>query len=360
MRKYRNRILSGFALAIVIYVGLLLFIDSEGKLTADVLSSLRQFPAVLVLPLILVQVAAGLFRFWEWNYFMGVIGARDKMSLLDSAVIFVTGFVMVVSPGKAAELLKSIMVKSKTGIPAAKVAPVVIAERVIDGLAVIAIMVFGILLVGDQIDIGPYRALIFTSAAILAFALITVQIAPLAYFFLNLAAKLPLIKRAHGPLVEFYESSREVFHLRHILATSGMGVGVYLSSAIGFMLILIGFGLTPTWTLFLQAMFISGVAAAVGALSFVPNGAGVTEFTDATMLMAIVAPANPEMTPAIAATSAIMQGFFHKWFRVLVGLSVAFIFRNRIFSAALEADIAEVEAARHAKRITSTSEMSAV
>ena len=109
----------------------------------------------------------------------------------------------------------------------------VIAERVIDGLAVIAIMVFGILLVGDQIDIGPYRALIFTSAAILAFALITVQIAPLAYFFLNIAAKLPLIKRAHAPLVEFYESSREVFHVRHILATSVMGVGVYLSSAIG-------------------------------------------------------------------------------------------------------------------------------
>ena len=79
-----------------------LFIDSEGKLTDDVLASLRQFPAVLVLPLILVQVAAGLFRFWEWNYYMGVIGARDKMSLLDSAVIFVTGFVMVVSPGKAA------------------------------------------------------------------------------------------------------------------------------------------------------------------------------------------------------------------------------------------------------------------
>lgn len=347
MRKYRNRIITGFAITLVIYVGLLLFLDTEGKLTGDILSNLSAFPWWAFALAALTQVAAGVFRFIEWHYFMGVIGARDKMSLLDSALIFTGGLVLVVSPGKAAELLKAVVLKSKTGVPVAKGAPVIIAERVIDGLAVIAIMVVGVFLVGDEIDIGPYRALIFTSAAILAVGLIGVQVKPLAYFVLNnIVAKLPIIHRVHPALVEFYESSREIFKLKHVLITSLIGVGVYLSSTLGFLFILAGFGLEITGLLFLQVMFMVGVVSAIGALSFVPNGAGVTEVTDAALLMSIVAPLNPEMTAGAAAAAAVLQGFFHKWLRVLVGLAVVVIFRNRLLPESLEADIAEAEHAR--------------
>jgi uncharacterized membrane protein YbhN (UPF0104 family) len=116
------------------------------------------------------------------------------------------------------------------------------------------------------------------------------------------------------------------------------------------MIVLSGFGLEISWSLLLQATFITGVAAAIGALSFVPNGAGVTELTNVGMLLAIVAPLNPVLTAPAAAAAALIQGFFHKWFRVLVGLVVASVYRRRLFSPAVTEAITEFETESFQKR----------
>ena len=343
MQKYRNRMIAGLGIALAIYIVLLLFMDSSGAFGSDVGSVITQFPLWLIPLICLTQVSAGFFRWLEWHYYLGVIDAQDKLSIKDSVIIFVASFTMVVSPGKVAEVLKSVLLKMQTGVPVARSVPIVIAERVVDGLAVIVTLVITLVVAGDQLELGEYgelsRGIIFSSAAILAFGLIVVQIRPLAYFFLNLTARLPLVQRLHMPLVEFYEASYQIFKIRHVIPTTIMGMGVYISSTLGFLLILWGFGLEMSWNLFLQAAFLVGVASAIGALSFIPNGAGVTEISNAAMLRAIVMPVHPIMTPAVAGAAALMQGFFHKWFRVVVGMLVAFIYRRRLFTPELEAEI---------------------
>jgi uncharacterized membrane protein YbhN (UPF0104 family) len=345
MQKYRNRILLGLAIGFVIYVGLLLLADAEG-LTEDLLAHLIDYPWVLIVPVIVQKLISWFFRFLEWHYFLGVVGARSKISLFDSAALFVAGFSMAVSPGKAAEMLKTVVLKAKTGVPVATSAPVVIAERVVDGLAVIILSFLALLLAGDGIELGPYRTLIYLSAGLLVFGLIAVQLRPLAYLFLNMVARLPLVKRLHGWLVSFYESSHEIFKLKHILPTTGFGMIASLGDAIGFVVILAGFGIEVNWLLFLQAMVIVGLASAIGALSGVPNGAGITEISVSAMLTIIVAPFNPVITPAVAAAAAVIEGFFHKWFRVLVGLAVGFVFRQRLFSTDTQMVLAELERQR--------------
>lgn len=351
MRKYRNRILIGFGLALAIYVGLLLVADSRDKLlTEGVVPQLRHYPWLLVIPVTFLTALSWLFRFGEWHYYLGIIGVRPKLPLRDSMVIFISGFTLAVSPGKLAEVLKAVAVYVRTGFPIARSAPVVIAERVVDGIAVIAITLLAVVAAGDSLDLGHNRLLIFFSAALLATGLIVVQIRPLAYFFLNLAARIPLLRRIHHPLIDFYETSREIFRMRHILPTSLLGVIAYSSDALAFAIVISGFGIPLDGELILQATFISGVAAAIGALSGVPNGAGVTEVSNTGMLLAIVGAGNPEFTLAMAATAALLQGFFHKWLRVVVGLIVAFIFRRLLFPEAMEAAIAEMEAERSQRR----------
>lgn len=353
MRKYRNQILLGAVLALAIYIVLLLLLDNQGQLTTGVADALVGYPFWILIPVMLLQVVAGFFRFLEWHYYLGVIDARDKISLLDSAVIFVAAFTMVVSPGKAAEVLKSVFLKMKTGVPIARSAPIVVAERVVDGIAVILILTLVLLFAADELELGIYlgisQAIVFSSAAFLGFCLVAVQIRPLAYFVLGIIQRLPLIRRAHGWFVDLYESSREIFQIQHVAITTLMGVGVYFASTAGFVLILWGFGLEITWTLVLQTTFMVGVSSAIGALSFVPNGAGITEISNAAMLMVIVAPQNPTVTVSVAAAAALLQGFFHKWFRVLVGLAVAVIFRDRLFTAEFELYISEAE---QEKRVT--------
>lgn len=338
MAKYRNRILIGFGIGFVIYVGLLLLVNTD-----DLIRNLQIYPWALLVPVILLKFVSWIFRFLEWHYFLGVIDAQDKITLFDSIVLFISGFTMAVSPGKVAEVLKAVILKNKTGVPIAKSAPVVIAERVVDGLAVIILAFMALFLAADAMQLGDYRVLIYVSAGLLVFGLIAIRIRPLAYFVLDVIHKLPLVHRVYEPLVAFYESSYEIFRPRHMVPTTFFGMVAALGDAIGFVIILSGFGIEITWLLFLQAMVIVSLSSAIGALSGVPNGAGVTEISVSAMLMIIVGPQNPLMTPTIAATAALIEGFFHKWFRVFVGLAVAVIFRKRLFSADLEATLIEME-----------------
>ena len=348
MQKYRKRIGVALGVALAIYIILLVYMDNSGRFGAGVGSALGEFPIWLLPILGLTQVSAGFFRYLEWRYYLGVIDVREQLSELDSIIIFVSSFTMVVSPGKVAEVLKSVFLKLKTGAPIAVSAPIVVAERVVDGLAVVVTLTITLLVAGDSLQLGAYRdisaGIIFTSAAILIGGLIVVQIKPLAYFVLSFIRKVPVVWRYEKALTDFYESSREIFRLRHVIPTSLMGIGVYLSSTTGFVLILWGFGVNVTADLWVEAAFIVGVASAIGALSFVPNGAGVTEVSNAAMLSVIVAPANPELTAATIGAAALLQGFYHKWFRVIVGMIVAIIFRRRLFTPALEAELAAMDA----------------
>jgi hypothetical protein len=365
MRKYRNQILFGILIALAIYIGLLIFADNQGQLDGEgILEQLQAFPLWLIPALFLCQIVLISFRVAEFSYFLGVIDARHRISFVDSVLIFITNLMMVVSPGKAAELLKAVMLKIHTteivdgkkvrdGLPIARSAPIVIAERVVDGIAVLVLMTITLILAGDKLNLGTYngvdydalsRWILYSSSALIVAALIVIQIRPLAYFFLNLLKPIPLLKRLYQPLVEFYESSREIFALKHVFLMSILGVGVYLSSILGFILVLYGFGLDINWQLILQATFIVGVTSAIGAFSFIPNGAGVTEISNAGLLLAMVAPIQPMMTLPMAAAAAFLQGLFHKWFRVLLGLVVAFLFRERLFNKDFELALRDEEA----------------
>lgn len=372
MRKYRNQILLGILVTLAIYIGLLLFADNQGQLEVDgIFEQIQSFPIFLIPVLILAQTLVIFFRFIEWHYYLGVIDARHRISLADSLIIYVATFVMVVSPGKAGELLKSVMLKIRTtkskngivideGVPISRSAPIVIAERIVDGIAVIILMAITLFIAGDRLNLGTYqgidygtlsRTLIYSSSAIILAGLTVVQIQPLAYFCLNLLQYIPIIKRLQQPLTDFYESSREIFALKHVIPMSIVGLGVYISSTAGFITVLYGFGLDITWQLVLQGLFIVGVASAIGALSFVPNGAGVTEISNTGMLLALVAPIQPIITFPVAAAIAFIQGFFHKWFRVLVGLAIAFLFRNRLFGDDLEDELKRTENSKTASSI---------
>jgi uncharacterized protein (TIRG00374 family) len=353
MNRYRKQVFAGLLIAGALYIAVLLLADTQGDLqSGEIVDAIQRFPLELVIPILLCQIMVIVFRFLSWHYYLGVIGAREKISLHHSAVIQVSMFTMVVSPGKAAELLKSFLLRVKTGVPIAQSAPIVLAERIMDGLAVIILMVFALMMFGDTIPSGAQsgidygnlsRLLVYSSATVILVGLVVVQIKPLSYFFLNLLRKIPFVRRAYTPLVAFYESSREIFHVRHVIPMVVVGVGVYLFSVLGFLVLLYGFGLTIDERSMLQAMFIVGFVSAVGALSFVPNGAGITEVSNTGMMIALMTPTQPLLTPVIAAAAALMQGFFHKWFRVLVGMLVAFVYRDVLFTAQLDQVVQEYE-----------------
>ncbi len=337
MQKYRNRLIVGFAVAIVIYAAYLFI--AEARSSDSAFAYLPAFPVRFILPLILIQLLMAFLRWVEWHYYLGVIGARDKISIFDSMVLQVASFTMAASPGKAGELLKSVVLKTKTGTEISRSAPIVLAERVVDGIAVILMLALAVLIGGDATNLeGWQRNSILLSAALLGSGLIVVQIQPLAYFFLNLLPHIPLVCRMHTALVDFYESSREIFHLRHVIPMVTVGFGVYGCAALTLLLIMVGFGEAPTLTLFLQSIIIAGVSAAVGALSGSPNGAGVTEGSTQWILMQSLG-----YSAGLALAVGLLHGFFNKWFRVFLGMIVGVVFRKRLFLPSLQSELSAAE-----------------
>src|SRR5438105_10912985 len=84
-------------------------------------------------------------RFLKWHYYVHRIGARPTLG--DSALIFIAGFALSVTPGKTGEFLKAYLLSRRCGAPAWKAAPITLAERATDGFAVVVLTGLGLTIV---------------------------------------------------------------------------------------------------------------------------------------------------------------------------------------------------------------------
>ncbi len=72
-------------------------------------------------------------RFARWQLYLGRVGVAAPLKA--SLLVFVGGFAMSVTPGKLGELVKAVLLHEAAGADPARVAPVVVAERATDLLA---------------------------------------------------------------------------------------------------------------------------------------------------------------------------------------------------------------------------------
>src|SRR5688572_9598313 len=68
-----------------------------------------------------------LLRFLKWEYYLARLGIRG-VDKLDSLLVFLSGFVLTVTPGKVGEVFKSAVLAQTHSVPAARTAPIIVAE----------------------------------------------------------------------------------------------------------------------------------------------------------------------------------------------------------------------------------------
>ncbi|MCI0856826.1 MAG: flippase-like domain-containing protein, partial [Chloroflexi bacterium] len=143
VQNLRSKLLLSVLLGVVVYAGVTFFVDYN-----DVASSLADFNWAL-LPLILGLTTMNyLFRFAKWEYYLRIIGV-EGLSRRDSFLIFFSGLGMVITPGKVGEWLKSYLLRQVHGTPIARSAPILIAERLTDSIALLIICAAGVFVFGD-------------------------------------------------------------------------------------------------------------------------------------------------------------------------------------------------------------------
>jgi uncharacterized protein (TIRG00374 family) len=243
---------------------------------------------------------------------------------VDSAALFVGGFTLAVSPGKAAEVLKGVVLKGMTGTPVSQSVPVVLAERLSDGLAMLILASAGV------VAYPQYWPAFAAVLGLLLLGIMLVQIRPLALRLLQFAGRLPLVSRFADQLESFYESSYQLLQLKNLAMAVGLGTISWAGEGIAFYLILLGLGLTPSAELLFQAIFILAFSTIVGAVSGLPGGLGAAEVSVGAMLQALV-----NLGRGIAGTATLLIRFCTLWFGVALGLITLLLSRQRLFPTTL-------------------------
>lgn len=332
LEQLRRRMMAGILIGVVVVVGVVILSDA-GALSR----ALRDFDWRL-LPLVLgLTILNYTMRFIKWQYYLRLLGV-SSLSRRDSLMIFLAGFTMVMTPGKVGEVLKSYLVRQREGVPMTRTAPVIFAERLSDGFA---------LLVLSGIGLTYFRngwQLLLAGAVVMVFGLFVLQRESWIHAILRRLERTRVGHRRGEAMLELYDSTRTLLRLRPLVTAIGIGVTSWLGECVAFFLVLVGLGIPATWSVLMASIFVFAASTWVGGASMLPGGLGAAELTVAGLLLVTID--DPAMTSALAGTATLLIRFATLWFGVLIGI----IALSRVSTWASTLAVPETEAAGPAKR----------
>jgi uncharacterized protein (TIRG00374 family) len=255
----------------------------------------------LAIALLLSLVNYGL-RFIRWQQYLRVLG--HPLAWRPSLQIYLAGFALTTTPGKAGELLRSVLLQ-RHHMPFTQSLTAFLSERLSDLLAVTALTLFGFLLYPQA------QLLIFSSAAILlALYWLVLQGSLLRWLSIGLQRFLWL-SRWLNRLQLLFEQVRLCHTPALMTGATALSLVAWGAEAWAFHLILEMLGYQIPAAI---AIFIYAIAMLAGALSFMPGGLGGAE----AMMIALLTWQGVSSGPAVAATLIIRLATL--WFAVLLGL----------------------------------------
>ena len=313
VQNLRGKLLLSVLLGVVVYAGVTFFVDYN-----DVANSLAGFNWAL-LPLILVLTTMNyLFRFVKWEYYLRLIGVKG-LKRRDSFLIFFSGLGMVITPGKVGEWLKSYLLREVHGTPITRSAPILIAERLTDSIALLIICAAGIFVFGNF-----WLAFVVVAVGVVLFVAIS-RHRPTAMRILHLGDRIPVVKRFVPQIEEFYESTYVLMSPRAVILMGALSTFSWFFEVLGFYFTFVGLGLEGDGDLLLKAAFILPIATLASALLLTPGGLGVAEGARVTLSVALL-----DISRSAAAVATFIIRFGTLWFGVIIGLIAFAILSRRI------------------------------
>jgi uncharacterized protein (TIRG00374 family) len=254
-------------------------------------------------------------RFAKWELYLRRLGVRIPLG--DSLKIFLSGFSLTVTPGKIGEVLKSYLLRETHGVPMARTAPTVVAERVTDLIACVALALGGVGVLG-----GGQRLLWMAGALVIVF-LVVASWRPLVHALIDASGKLPLVGKMAPKLREFYDAMAELVKPTPLILATLLSIAAWTAECVAFWVVLRGFpGTDASLRL---CTFIYAAMTIAGALSFLPGGLLVQE---GGMVGLLVATAHGVLKPRATAATFVTR-VCTLWFAVLVGLVALVLVRRR-------------------------------
>jgi glycosyltransferase 2 family protein len=254
-----------------------------------------------------------LLRFGRWEIYLRILGIDIPRS--DSLLAFLSGFVLTVTPGKVGEVFKSAILQQTHGVPIARTAPIVIAERLSDLIGVVLLIVLG----SAGFSSGLPWAIAGTAVVLLGLALIVWE-KPFD-LLLSFVQRHPRFGRFEPKLREAVVSLRLLCRPSTLGPPLALSVLAWASEGLALWVLLRGFGVSPPPLL---TVFFYETASLAGALIPVPGGLGIVETMIREQLVVLA-----KVPVAIATSSMLLVRLATLWWAVLVGFLALAVLRRR-------------------------------
>jgi uncharacterized protein (TIRG00374 family) len=308
-RKIRTGIVFSLVLAFIVIIAIAFYADMP-----HLLAALTQFHWAY-LPLILALVLSNyLGRFIKWHYYLNRL--QIKLSLRTSLLIFLSGLSMAITPGKIGETLKSYQLKQVTGAAVSKTLPVIVAERLTDGVAMVILATTG--LVMYRFGWEPLLILL----AVIFIGILIVQNRTLALQLLSFSERLPVVSRIAHLLRTFYESAYILLQWRPLLLAIGIGILSWFGECTALYFVYRGLDIAPGFDLFTKATFILAMSSLIGSATGLPGGLGSVDGSMLGLSLLLVSPSK-----ALGAAATLRVRLCTLWFALFIGIVAICIFR---------------------------------
>jgi uncharacterized protein (TIRG00374 family) len=256
-----------------------------------------------------------LVRYLKWEFYLARLEIRG-VRRVDSLLTFLSGFVLTVTPGKVGEVFKSLVLFETYGVPVARTAPIVVAERVTDVIGVVVLIVLGSLgFSGGLVWAGLGATAVLVLLAVVSHRGLSLRI-------IGVLERLPGPFRRIGPrLHEAYESLATMVKPANLVVPTLLSIAAWSLECTALWVILRGLGQETGFGL---ATFFYATSTLAGALVPVPGGLGVTESTLQGQLHEL-----GHVDGITATASMILVRFATLWFAVLVGFASLSLLKRR-------------------------------
>ncbi len=300
--------------AIVLVIGIAaIFMLGDVRQLGERLGTFGWWSFGVALALALTNYA---IRFLRWQLYLRHQGVLVPVG--SSAIVFGAGLSLSITPAKLGELVKSYLLRELHDIPATQTAPIVVAERVTDLIALLLVAVVGVAFYGVQ------TTLVLGAGAVILLGLVLLAWPRPTRALIDLVTGPKPTRRFRAPLQEVYTGLASLCRPKLLVFATLIAIPAWGAECIGFGLIVNAFpGTEVSMGL---ATVIYAATSIAGALSFLPGGLGVTE---GAMTVLLVKSAS-RIDQATALDATLLTRLATLWFAVLLGLMLLAVARGRI------------------------------
>jgi glycosyltransferase 2 family protein len=305
-----GRILVALLLMVVLYGGFAVW-RGVGQMGAE-LARFRWWAFAAACALALGNY---LLRWLKWEFYLARLGVVG-VGRIDSLLTFLSGFVLTITPGKVGEVFKSVVLFETHGVPIARTAPIVVAERVTDVIGVVVLIVVA--------SLGFSGGLVWAGlgASAVVVLLVVVSNRDLSHAVIGLVERGPgPLKRIGPKLLVAYDSLAVLLRPDNLFLPTVVSIAAWSLECAALWVVLRGLGQTTGPGL---AAFFYATSTLAGALVPVPGGLGVTEASLQGQMREL-----GHVTAAASTAAMILVRFATLWLAVLVGFLALSLLKRR-------------------------------